>query len=61
MLGYAKTISQRIGEWEVVRCYQLRGKELALEKWGVKGWYSQKEYTFYDTWEEVLNHMDKKP
>jgi hypothetical protein len=60
MMGYPKTISQRIGTWEVVRCYQIRGRKLKLEKWAIKGWESQEEYTLYDTWKEVLNHMNNK-
>jgi hypothetical protein len=59
-MKYAKTISRKIGSWEVIRCYQLRGKELKLEKWGVKRyWEPEEKFIFYDIWEDVLDHMEE--
>lgn len=61
MMGYAKTISRRMGSWEIVQCYQIRGKKLVFEEWAIKGWEDWKgEYTFYDTWEKVRKHMEAK-
>jgi len=60
-MKYPKTDSRKLGNWEVIRCYDIIDKKIKLVKWGIrKFWAPESEIQYFDSFDEVLDYMNRK-